>query len=40
MEKHNSDPTQTWQMGVNQFSDLTKEEFVATYLGELAHEVK
>lgn len=25
MEKHNSDPTQTWKMGVNQFSDLTQE---------------
>jgi len=25
MEKHNSDPSQKWQMGVNQFSDLTHE---------------
>ena len=33
MEKHNADPTQTWQIGVNQFSDLTKEEFMSTYLG-------
>jgi cathepsin L len=40
MEKHNSDASQTWQMGVNQFSDLTKEEFVSTYLGELNVEVK
>jgi C1A family cysteine protease len=40
MEKHNSDPTQTWEMGVNQFSDLTKEEFVSQYLGELNTEVK
>lgn len=40
MEKHNSDPSQTWQMGINQFSDLTKEEFVSTYLGELNVEVK
>jgi hypothetical protein len=24
MEKHNADPKQTWQMGINQFSDLTK----------------
>jgi hypothetical protein len=23
MEKHNSDSTQTWKMGINQFSDLT-----------------
>ena len=34
MEKHNSDPTQKWQMGINQFSDLTQEEFISTYLGE------
>lgn len=40
MAKHNADPTQTWQMGVNQFSDLTKEEFVSLYLGELNTEVK
>ena len=33
MEKHNADPAQTWQIGVNQFSDLTKEEFMSTYLG-------
>ena len=35
MERHNSDPKNTWKMGVNQFSDLTKEEFVETYLGEI-----
>jgi C1A family cysteine protease len=40
MEKHNADSTQTWQMGVNQFSDLTKEEFVQTYLGEMNSEVR
>jgi C1A family cysteine protease len=27
-------------MGINQFSDLTKEEFVQTYLGEMDTEVK
>jgi hypothetical protein len=37
MEKHNSDPKQTWEMGVNQFSDLTKEEFMSTYLGEVGN---
>ena len=25
MEKHNSNPSQKWQIGVNQFSDLTHE---------------
>jgi hypothetical protein len=40
MERHNSDSSQTWQMGVNQFSDLTKEEFAKLYLGELNVEVK
>jgi len=34
MNKHNADTTKTWKMGINQFSDLTKEEFVNTYLGE------
>jgi|LakMenE18May11ns_1017448.scaffolds.fasta_scaffold9547361_1 hypothetical protein len=37
MEKHNSDPSQKWQMGINQFSDLTKEEFMSLYLGEFNH---
>jgi C1A family cysteine protease len=36
MNKHNADDTQTWKMGINQFSDLTKEEFVQSYLGELS----
>ena len=36
MEKHNADPSQTYKMGVNQFSDLTQMEFVNTYLGEFA----
>lgn len=34
MKIHNADSTKTWKMGINQFSDLTKEEFVNTYLGE------
>lgn len=36
MERHNASPNQKWQMGVNQFSDLTHDEFKATYLGELS----
>lgn len=28
IETHNSDPTQTYQMGVNQFADMTREEFI------------
>lgn len=40
MEKHNADSTQTWQIGVNQFSDLTKEEFIQLYLGEMNTEVR
>ena len=40
MERHNSDPSNTWKIGVNQFSDLTKEEFIALYLGEKPMELK
>jgi hypothetical protein len=29
---HNSNPESTYEMGVNQFSDLTKDEFVELYL--------
>lgn len=29
---HNSDPTRTFEQGVNQFTDLTQEEFAATLL--------
>lgn len=32
MMEHNSQET-TWKMGINQFSDLTQEEFVQNYLG-------
>jgi len=35
MEAHNADPSQTYKMGINQFSDLTQKEFVTTYLGDL-----
>jgi len=30
---HNADETQTYEMGVNQFTGLTQEEFEQTYLG-------
>lgn len=33
IEKHNADSTQTYKLGVNQYSDLTFEEFKAKYLG-------
>lgn len=39
MEKHNADSSKNWKMGVNQFSDLTVEEFVGTYLGEKGQAV-
>lgn len=32
IEKHNADHTQTYKMGLNQFSALTDAEFYATYL--------
>lgn len=34
IERHNANPSHSWKMGVNQFADLTQEEFIATYLGE------
>lgn len=33
---HNSKPGVTWQMGLNQFSDMTYEELASKYLGEEA----
>jgi cathepsin L len=33
IREHNADLTQTWWMDVNQFADLTVEEFRANYLG-------
>jgi hypothetical protein len=32
IEVHNADASQTYQRGVNQFTDMTQEEFVAQYL--------
>lgn len=32
INKHNSDKTQTYKMGINQFTAMTQEEFVNTYL--------
>jgi len=33
--EHNTNPSNTYQMGVNQFTDLTNEEFQAIYLSSL-----
>ena len=33
IEAHNADKTQTYEKGVNQFTAMTQEEFVQTYLG-------
>lgn len=30
IEKHNADPTQTYKMAINQFTDMTQDEFVGT----------
>lgn len=35
IEKHNADSTQTYKMGINQFTALTDEEFVTIYLTPL-----
>jgi len=32
IEKHNADITQTYTIGINQFSHLTKEEFASSFL--------
>ncbi|CAD8068855.1 unnamed protein product [Paramecium sonneborni] len=32
IQAHNADPTQTYEQGVNQFTDLTQEEFISIYL--------
>lgn len=32
VEAHNADKTQTYQKGINQFTDMTQEEFAANYL--------
>lgn len=31
IEKHNSDKTQTYTMGVTQFADMTTEEFIGNH---------
>lgn len=31
--QHNSNPSNTYQLGVTQFADLTQKEFEETYLG-------
>jgi C1A family cysteine protease len=38
IEAHNADPTETYTQGINQFTDLTQEEFVAAYLGTIQKE--
>lgn len=35
INKHNSDPYRTYDMGVNQFADLTEDQFVAQFLSEV-----
>lgn len=40
IKKHNADPTATYKMGINQFTAMTKEEFVERYLGVLPTAVK
>jgi hypothetical protein len=32
VEQHNADTTQTYKMGINQFTDLTQTEFATQYL--------
>jgi hypothetical protein len=32
INKHNADSSQTYKMGINQFTVLTQEEFVNIYL--------
>jgi C1A family cysteine protease len=32
IQKHNTDESNTWEMGVNQFTDLSEAEFTALYL--------
>jgi len=40
IEEHNADKTQTYTKGINQFSDLTDEEFKAQYLTLMAPHKK
>lgn len=36
IERHNSDSSKSWKIGVNEFTDITQEEFEKHYLGELS----
>ena len=38
IEKHNADASQTYKMGINQFTVYTQEEFVSTYLTPMMGE--
>ena len=44
IEKHNSDSTQTYRKGINQFTVFTQQEFMARYLNTLpetnVHSIK
>merc|ERR1739845_323445 len=40
INEHNADKTQTYTKGINQFTDLTQEEFKSIYLGFKPREVK
>ncbi|XP_040570501.1 cathepsin L-like proteinase [Lepeophtheirus salmonis] len=33
IEEHNDNPERTWDMGINEYSDLTDEEFEGRYMG-------
>ncbi len=33
VEQHNSDPTQTYKVGMNEYADMSTEEFSRVYLG-------
>ena len=35
INRHNADETQTYKKGINQFTVLTQEEFVNTYLNPM-----
>merc|ERR1719354_1258385 len=38
INNHNSDPNRKWNIGVNQFSDMTKEEFKETHACYKGHQ--
>ena len=43
IKQHNANPNRSWTMNINQFGDLTREEFVARYTGysqDLARELR